>query len=100
MQNTVQAVFDHQPRPRLIFGAGVVARVGELARELGARAFVRKPIDVDALRAAVRRISCPHARAPRPTRTPAAARATVREAADGERGVCEGAGGRTPIANR
>lgn len=37
MQNTVQAVFDHQPRPRLIFGAGVVARVGELARELGAR---------------------------------------------------------------
>ena len=33
------------------------------ARELGARAFVRKPIDVDALRAAVRRISCPHARA-------------------------------------
>ena len=37
MQNKVQAVFDHQPRPRLIFGAGVVARVGELARELGAR---------------------------------------------------------------
>lgn len=33
------------------------------ARELGARAFVRKPIDVDALRATVRRISCPHAHA-------------------------------------
>jgi len=33
------------------------------ARELGARAFVRKPIDVDELRATVRRISCPQARA-------------------------------------
>lgn len=37
MQNKIQAVIDHQPGPRLIFGAGAVARVGELARELGAR---------------------------------------------------------------
>lgn len=35
------------------------------ARELGARAFVRKPVDVDELRAAMRRIGCIRAR-PRP----------------------------------
>ena len=29
--------FDYQPRTRLIFGVGVVERVGELARELSAR---------------------------------------------------------------
>jgi len=29
--------FDHQPRTRLVFGAGVVERVGRLAAELGAR---------------------------------------------------------------
>src|SRR5437867_4066522 len=29
--------FDHQPRTRLIFGAGSLARVGELAREIGGR---------------------------------------------------------------
>jgi DNA-binding response OmpR family regulator len=32
------------------------------ARELGARAFVRKPVDVDELRAAMRRIGCMRAR--------------------------------------
>jgi CheY-like chemotaxis protein len=32
------------------------------ARELGARAFVRKPIDVDELRAAIRRIGCARGR--------------------------------------
>ena len=31
------ALFDHQPRTRLVFGANCVTRVGELARELGAR---------------------------------------------------------------
>jgi len=31
------ASFDHQPRTRLIFGVDSVARVGELAREIGAR---------------------------------------------------------------
>lgn len=29
--------FDHQPRTRLVFDAGALARLGELARELGAR---------------------------------------------------------------
>jgi alcohol dehydrogenase len=29
--------FDHQPRTRLVFGAGALERVGELARELGGR---------------------------------------------------------------
>ena len=28
--------FDHQPRTRIVFGAGTLARVGELARGLGA----------------------------------------------------------------
>ena len=32
-----QPFFDHQPRTRLVFGAGSVERVGELAREIGAR---------------------------------------------------------------
>ncbi|MBM3837993.1 MAG: iron-containing alcohol dehydrogenase [Verrucomicrobia bacterium] len=31
------ASFDHQPRTRLIFGVGSVGRVGELAREFGAK---------------------------------------------------------------
>jgi alcohol dehydrogenase len=34
------APFDHQPRTRLIFGNGTLARVGELARELGSRVLV------------------------------------------------------------
>ncbi len=29
--------FDHQPRTRLVFGVGALARLGELARELGAQ---------------------------------------------------------------
>lgn len=29
--------FDHQPRTRLVFGDGALARVGELAREIGAK---------------------------------------------------------------
>ena len=29
--------FDHQPRTRLVFGAGTLARLGELARDLGGR---------------------------------------------------------------
>src|SRR5436190_8019615 len=29
--------FDHQPRTRLVFGEGTVDRLGQLARELGAR---------------------------------------------------------------
>ena len=39
MQNDVPplAAFDHQPRTRIVFGANTVERVGELARELGAR---------------------------------------------------------------
>ena len=32
--------FDHQPRTRLIFGNGMLARVGELAREFGKRALI------------------------------------------------------------
>ena len=31
------APFDYQPRTRIVFGAGAVARVGEIVRELGAR---------------------------------------------------------------
>jgi alcohol dehydrogenase len=34
------APFDHQPRTRLIFGNGTLARVGELARELGSRVLI------------------------------------------------------------
>jgi alcohol dehydrogenase len=34
---TLPAYFDHQPRTRLVFGTDSVARVGELAREFGAR---------------------------------------------------------------
>jgi alcohol dehydrogenase len=34
------APFDHQPRTRLLFGNGTLARVGELARELGQRALI------------------------------------------------------------
>jgi hypothetical protein len=34
------APFDHQPRTRLIYGNGTLARVGELAREIGGRALV------------------------------------------------------------
>src|SRR5262249_36842308 len=29
--------FDHQPRTRVVFGAGSIERAGELARELGAK---------------------------------------------------------------
>ncbi len=47
--------------PVVVVSSGLEA-VGE-ARELGARAFVRKPIDVDQLRETVRRISCPQSRA-------------------------------------
>lgn len=32
--------FDHQPRTRLVYGNGTLARVGELARDLGTRALV------------------------------------------------------------
>lgn len=32
--------FDHQPRTRLVYGNGTLARAGELARELGTRALV------------------------------------------------------------
>ncbi len=34
---------------------------GRDARELGARSFVRKPVDVDQLRTALRRVGCPRA---------------------------------------
>lgn len=34
---TPLAAFDYQPRTRIVFGAGVLERVGELTRELGAR---------------------------------------------------------------
>lgn len=47
--------------PVVVVSSGLEA-AGE-ARELGARAFVRKPIDVDELRAIVRRINCPQSRA-------------------------------------
>lgn len=47
--------------PVVVMSSGLEAVVA--ARELGARAFIRKPVDVDELRATVRRISCPQARA-------------------------------------
>lgn len=47
--------------PVVVVSSGLEA-AGE-ARELGARAFVRKPIDVDELRVLVRHISCPQSRA-------------------------------------
>ncbi len=47
--------------PVVVMSSGIEA-VGA-ARDLGARAFIRKPIDVDELRETVRRISCPQARA-------------------------------------
>jgi len=34
------ATFDHQPRTRLLFGNGTLARVGDLARDLGQRALI------------------------------------------------------------
>jgi len=43
--------------PVVVVSGGVEA--GKEARELGAQAFVRKPVDVDELRAAVDRIGCP-----------------------------------------
>ena len=46
--------------PVVVVSGGVEA--AREARELGARAFVRKPVDVDELRAAVRRIGCLRAR--------------------------------------
>jgi CheY-like chemotaxis protein len=46
--------------PVIVMSGGVEA--GREARELGATAFVRKPVDVDELRAAVRRIGCLGAR--------------------------------------
>ncbi len=46
--------------PVVVVSSGLEA-VNE-ARELGARAFLRKPVDVDELHAIVRRISCPQAR--------------------------------------
>jgi alcohol dehydrogenase len=35
--NMTLLTFDHQPRTRLVFGAGSVDRVGELARDIGAK---------------------------------------------------------------
>jgi CheY-like chemotaxis protein len=46
--------------PVIILSGGVEA--AREARELGARAFVRKPANVDELRAAVRRVGCLRAR--------------------------------------
>src|SRR3954470_5151641 len=46
--------------PVIILSGGVEG--ASQARELGACAFVRKPADVDELRAAVRRVGCLHAR--------------------------------------
>jgi len=46
--------------PVIILSGGVEG--AREARELGARAFVRKPADVDELRAAVRRVGCQRAR--------------------------------------
>jgi CheY-like chemotaxis protein len=42
--------------PVVVMSGGVDA--GRQARELGARAFVRKPVDVDELRTALRRVGC------------------------------------------
>lgn len=36
MPDFTPLVFDHQPRTRIVFGPGVLARLGSLARELGA----------------------------------------------------------------
>jgi alcohol dehydrogenase len=36
MPDTTPLAFDHQPRTRIVFGPGVLARLGPLARELGA----------------------------------------------------------------
>ncbi len=46
--------------PVVVVSSGLEA--ASEARDLGARAFVRKPIDVDELRGIVRRISCPQSR--------------------------------------
>ncbi len=46
--------------PVLVVSSGLEA--ARDARELGARAFVRKPIDVDELRTVVGHISCPQSR--------------------------------------
>ena len=60
-----------QLRDRSLAWIPVVVLSGSLdgvvrARELGARAFVPKPVDLDRVRAALRRIGCCQAR-PRPT---------------------------------
>jgi CheY-like chemotaxis protein len=49
--------------PVVVVSGGIDA--AREARELGARAFVRKPVDVDELRAAIRRVGCVQAN-PRP----------------------------------
>jgi CheY-like chemotaxis protein len=49
--------------PVIVVSGGI--ETGRDARELGAREFVRKPVDVDQLRAALRRVGCCLAR-PRP----------------------------------
>lgn len=46
--------------PVVVVSSGLEA-AGD-ARELGARAYIRKPIDVDELRAVVRRVTCAQAR--------------------------------------
>jgi CheY-like chemotaxis protein len=46
--------------PVIVVSGGIEA--GLEARELGARSFVRKPIDVDELRATLRRVGCVRAR--------------------------------------
>ncbi|HUR34586.1 MAG TPA: response regulator [Vicinamibacterales bacterium] len=55
--------------PVLILSGGVEG--AREARELGACAFVRKPVDVDELRAAVKRIDCGHQRHQVEQRAPA-----------------------------
>jgi CheY-like chemotaxis protein len=54
--------------PVVVMSSGLEA-VREV-RELGAQAFVRKPIDVDELRAIVKRICCPPAQVPDQRREP------------------------------
>ncbi len=49
--------------PVIVLSGGV--ETGQVARELGVREFVRKPVDVDQLRDALRRVGCFLAR-PRP----------------------------------
>lgn len=56
--------------PVIVLSGGV--ETGRIARELGARAFVRKPVDVDELRGILRRVGCCLAR-PRPAQ-PSSAR--------------------------